>query len=88
MDVTVLRSKKKPDTYLYLPSGEEYENLPEGLRNQFGEAEPFLNFELTLERKLAIADPKVVLQALDHQGFYLQMPVDQTAINQLIGDNR
>ncbi|MEM7097008.1 MAG: YcgL domain-containing protein [Pseudomonadota bacterium] len=79
-----MRSKKKADTYLYVPEGAEYDSLPEALRDQFGEAEAFLTFELTAQRTLALTDTQLVLQALEEQGFYLQMPVDPNKVNQLI----
>ena len=82
--VKVLRSKKRSDTYLYMRETDEYTDLPEALQTQFGEAEAFLNFDLTIERELAVADAKLVLQAIHDQGFFLQMPVDPVLLNQMM----
>ena len=40
----------------------------------FGKPEFTLEFDLTVDRKLALADAQQVLQSLDDQGYYLQMP--------------
>lgn len=74
MDVEVYKSQKKADTYLYVPLGSDLAELPELLQEQFSEAEPFLNFELTEERYLAQADPVRVMTSIQTQGFYLQFP--------------
>ena len=74
VNVTVYRSSKLADTYLYLPQGEALEELPSALLERFGDGESFLEFELTEERYLAQADASRVLEALSNQGFYLQLP--------------
>ncbi|MEM9622987.1 MAG: YcgL domain-containing protein [Pseudomonadota bacterium] len=74
VNVKVLRSSRKPDTYLYLPEDGDYDELPDALRDQFGEATEFLQFELSPSRQLAQADSTQVLTALARQGFYLQLP--------------
>ena len=84
IEVKVLRSRKRGETYLYLAAETDYNSLPDALQQQFGEAEEFLRFELSEQRHLAIADTKTVLSALAEQGFYLQMPVDPVLINQMI----
>jgi uncharacterized protein YcgL (UPF0745 family) len=73
VEVTVYRSVKRADTYVYLPETADYDELPETLRTHFGEAEAFLTFKLTATRHLAQADPAVVLEAIATQGFYLQL---------------
>ncbi len=74
LDVVVYRSQKRADTYVYLPAGAEYDDLPDAFRDHFGEATAFLEFELHEERFLAQADAGAVLKALEEQGFYLQLP--------------
>lgn len=74
VEVQVLRSAKRADTYLYLPVDDAYEELPEALREHFGEATSFLTFTLHEQRFLAQSDPRQVLAALREQGFYLQLP--------------
>jgi len=81
IEVKVLRSGRRRDTYLFLCEEDEYENLPEALRTQFGEATEFLNFTLTADRKLAQVQAHVVMQALQTQGFYLQLPPNKDAVD-------
>jgi len=70
----VYRSNRKPDTYLYLPRKDDFEEVPEALMQVFGEPEFSLEFELTPDRSLAREDPQMVLQNLNDQGFHLQIP--------------
>lgn len=74
MQCYVYRSNRKPDTYLYLPRKDDFEEVPEPLMQVFGAPEFSLEFELTPQRKLAQEDPEMVLQNLKDQGFHLQMP--------------
>ena len=74
IEVQVWRSARRADTYLFLPVGDAYEELPEALREHFGEAEAFLSFQLHEDRYLAQSDPSQVLAAIRSQGFYLQLP--------------
>jgi uncharacterized protein len=76
MHCFVYRSRKKRDTYLYLPAQDEFSSLPPGLMKVFGEPDFALDFELTPQRKLAAADAKQVLKSLEAQGYYLQMPCE------------
>ncbi len=74
VEVSVYRSSKKNQTYVYLPSDQEYESLPEAFVEQFGDAALFLTFELHESKKLAQVDARTVLAALHNQGFFLQLP--------------
>ncbi|MCR9258484.1 MAG: YcgL domain-containing protein [Pseudomonadaceae bacterium] len=74
MEVSVYRSSKKNQTYVYLPADQTYESLPEAFVAQFGDAALFLTFELHEDRKLAQVDARSVLAALHDQGFFLQLP--------------
>lgn len=72
--VSVFRSSKKEDTYIYVRRGQAWEELPEPLRTVFGEPVHALDLILTPDRKLARTTGKAVLEAIDSQDFYLQMP--------------
>ncbi len=75
----VFRSPKRDGMYLYLPASADPAELPEPLLRQFGKPEPALRLNITPERKLARADAAQVLQALNEQGYYLQMPPNPLA---------
>jgi uncharacterized protein YcgL (UPF0745 family) len=70
----VYRSRRKRDTYLYLPAKGDFSKLPAGLMKLFGQPEFALEFELTPQRRLAAADAMQVLNKLQVHGYYLQMP--------------
>jgi uncharacterized protein YcgL (UPF0745 family) len=77
--VSVYRSKRKEGMYLYVEKSEGLETLPEPLLKQFGVPEHAMVLVLTPEKKLANADVEKVMQAVQAEGFYLQMPprIDQ-----------
>lgn len=73
----VFRSPRKPEMYLYVDKAAGYRDLPEALLSQFGEPESVMTLLLTPERRLSRADAADVLQQIEQQGFYLQMPPTQ-----------
>lgn len=75
--VSVFRSSKKPDTYLYVRRGQTWEDLPEALRTLFGKPIHAMDLVLTPERKLARATAGQVLEAIRDKSFFLQMPEEQ-----------
>ncbi|MEJ2478647.1 MAG: YcgL domain-containing protein [Acidihalobacter sp.] len=70
----VYRSERRPETYLFLPAEDDFASVPDVLMELFGEPSFALEFELTVERRLAQAEPAQVMASLREQGFYLQMP--------------
>ena len=73
-EIKVFKSLKKLDTYLYVDKLQNFEELPSGLRDSFGQYELVLEMELSPERKLARADTNQVLSDIALKGFYLQLP--------------
>lgn len=84
-EVTVYKSRRMSDTYLYVPRNADLSELPDALRERFGEGEAFLDIELHCDRHLAQADPVKVLEALQTQGFYLQLPPKNDFVDLEIG---
>ena len=74
MQAYVYKSLRKPDTYLYLRKQDDFSVLPPAVREPLGELVFVLEFALTANRRLARADPAVVLANLQAQGFHLQFP--------------
>ena len=74
MKCFVYKSIKKADSYIYINKKDNFENIPEKLLCLFGKLEFTLEFELTEQRKLALADANQVMQSINEQGYYLQMP--------------
>ncbi|MAL03707.1 MAG: hypothetical protein CL625_05465 [Arenimonas sp.] len=74
MQAYVYKSLRKPDTYLYLRKQDDFSALPPAVREPLGELVFVLEFALTENRRLARADPAVVLANLQAHGFHLQFP--------------
>ncbi|HCW91001.1 MAG TPA: hypothetical protein DHU56_13265 [Marinobacter sp.] len=72
--VSVFRSSKKADTYVYVRRGFDWEQMPEALRGLFGQPVHALDLVMTPERKLARTTGREVLDAINDKDFYLQMP--------------
>lgn len=72
--VSVFRSSKKPDTYLYVRRGQLWDDLPDSLREIFGKPVHAMDLIMTPERKLARTSGRQVLDAIADKDFFLQMP--------------
>ena len=72
--VSVFRSSKKPDTYIYVRRGQAWDELPDSLRGIFGQPIHAMVLIMTPERKLARTSGKQVLEAIADKDFFLQMP--------------
>lgn len=72
--VSVFRSSVKADTYLYVRRGHDWNDLPESLREIFGQPVHALDLVLTPDRKLARTDGREVLEAIGEKDYYLQLP--------------
>lgn len=74
MQCFVYRSKKKQNTYLFLPVRDNFSDIPESLLKLFGEAEFSFNFDLLPGRKLILADAGEVIRNIKENGYFLQLP--------------
>ena len=74
MKCYIYRSRKKEETYLYLRERNDFSSVPSELVSWF--VNPVFVFELDLTpgRRLARADADTVIEALEKEGFYLQLP--------------
>ena len=59
--VSVFRSSKKNDTYVFVRRDQKWEDLPEGLRTIFGQPVHSMDLLLTPDKKLARTTGKQVL---------------------------
>lgn len=71
---SVYRSSRVEGMYLYVDKKEDLARVPEDLLQTFGKPELAMTLALYPERKLARADVNKVLESIEQQGFYLQMP--------------
>ncbi len=72
--ISVFRSSRQDDTYLYLRRGHPWDELPENLREIFGTPVHALDLVLTPERRLARTTGREVLEAIAEKDYYLQLP--------------
>ncbi|MFV8781554.1 YcgL domain-containing protein [Microbulbifer sp. SA54] len=70
----IYRSPRESDMYLYVEKSQGMQRVPEKLQALFGKPIHVTTLLLTAERKLARADVDKVMNALQEQGYYLQMP--------------
>lgn len=72
--VSIYKSPKKAETYLYVPRKDGLKDLPEGLLEQFGAPQLVTHLLIGPDRKLARANAERVLAEIASRGYYLQMP--------------
>lgn len=71
----IYRCSKQDEMYLYLREDlNPDEHLPDALRARTGRLTQVMRLELHPERRLARADVARVIEQLQAQGWYLQMP--------------
>lgn len=79
----IYRSEKKQETYLYLPIGATFTDLPEDLQQAFGEPVLVMKLEIGPKTRLAQADASTIRQAFEDPGYFLQLP-PKTPVEELI----
>lgn len=88
MQVHIYRSRRRPDTYLYLARRDDFERVPTALLQAIEPLEFSFSFELGSERSLARENPAIVRRNLGDAGFHLQSPRDLSAVDAPAGGAR
>ena len=70
----VYRSGRKEELFLYVMHSEGLQRVPSALLDRFGPPEKVLTLLLEPGRQLARVPANQVMEAIDTQGFYLQLP--------------
>ncbi len=70
----IYKSPKKEGMFLYVAKRDQFDSVPEALRQMFGKPQFVMLFNLTCEKQLKRSKNEEVLQAIQTQGFFLQMP--------------
>ena len=73
-DVTVYRSNRVRDLYVYIDAAQTLTVLPETLLRRFGPAVAVMTLALTPDRRLARANAAAVLAQIERVGYYVQLP--------------
>jgi len=74
MLVSVYKSARKNQTYLYLAKKDDFSSVPKILLDTFGTPKFVMTIPLVKREKLAIIDRKKLQDELQQKGFYLQIP--------------
>ena len=74
MQAYVYKSTRKADTFVYLAERDDFQRLPQTLREPLGELVFVLEVALTPVRKLARENTETVRHNLASQGFHIQFP--------------
>ncbi len=74
MQCFIYKSLKKDLLYLYIPNKDDFSKVPDALINYLGKIEFVMDLELSPERKLASEDAGKVIEGLETQGFFVQLP--------------
>ena len=71
---SIYRSPKEEGMYLYVDKKNELKSVPGELLKRFGKPELAMTLLVTPEKKLARVDAGRVLEMIEENGFYPQMP--------------
>ncbi|MCY4051787.1 MAG: YcgL domain-containing protein [Gammaproteobacteria bacterium] len=74
MLVWVYKSSRKSNTYLYLNKCNDFRHVPDGLMALLGDLTSVLQFDIAKRKSLPNADIRAVVQCLNNNGYYLQLP--------------
>lgn len=70
----IYKSLKKEGMYLYVEKRDQFDAVPDELRQIFGKPQFVMLFNLAGEKMLQQAKNQEVLAKIQQQGYYLQMP--------------
>ncbi|ALS98150.1 YcgL domain-containing protein [Lacimicrobium alkaliphilum] len=73
----IYKSSKKDQTYLFVAKRDDFSSVPEALMKSFGKPVLSMMIQLKADTRLAVSDPQKIMDALQGQGYYLQLPPPQ-----------
>ena len=77
---SVFRSPKREGMYLYVRRDQDLRELPEALMKVFGTPAHSMDLLLSADKKMARVDAAKVMEQIREQGFYLQMPPQDSEV--------
>jgi uncharacterized protein YcgL (UPF0745 family) len=78
--VEIFKGDKKEEMYLYVDQKEGLKKVPGDLLGTFGRAESVMVLPLTKDKRLARVKSSDVLEGIETQGYFLQMPPSPEAL--------
>jgi len=70
----IYRSNRKEGVYIFVPSAKALGALPDTLKARLEPLERVMTLDLAERKTLAATDPVSVIDGIESQGFYLQLP--------------
>ncbi|QLB21565.1 hypothetical protein A6B43_08520 [Vespertiliibacter pulmonis] len=70
----IYKSLKQDGMYLYVEKRDQFDAIPDELRQMFGKPQFVMLFNLSGDKPLKRADNREVLQTIQTQGYYFQLP--------------
>ena len=70
----IYKCSRKEHTYIYINEKDKFDDIPEVLMKTLGSLSFVMELELYPEKHLAQASASEVIEKLNEQGFYLQLP--------------
>lgn len=74
MQCVIYKGPGKPDSYLYIERPDDFSRVPDTLLAMLGSLEYVMTLELHEDFRLARASAGEVMNMLEAQGYYLQLP--------------
>lgn len=74
MQCFIYKSNKKDELYIYLNKQDDFSSIPDAILKSIGQPSFVMALEITPERKLARENACDILQGIEENGFFIQMP--------------
>ncbi len=71
---TIYKGSQEDELYLYVAKGNDLSQLPEELISRMGDLKEVMTLSLSAGRKLARVKVKNVLDEIETNGYFLQLP--------------
>lgn len=78
--VSVYKSTKRQQTYLYLANRDDFSPVPKPLMDMFGAPHFVMIIPLSKRKHLAAVDSEKLSQEIHDKGFYLQLPPPEESL--------
>ena len=78
--IEIFKGHKKEEMYLYVEQKNGLKSVPDDLLASFGQTESVMLLLLTKDKKLARVTASDILDAIEDQGYFLQMPPPPEAL--------
>lgn len=74
LTVWIYKGSRRAETYLYVPTQDNFERVPDELLDAMGRLELVMELEIHAGRRLARVDAVDVMKSVARAGYFLQLP--------------